>query len=270
MEDRTPKKEKFEDLVAIMAKLRSPDGCPWDNEQTHETLKKYMLEEAYELIESIDAKDDKAIIEECGDVLLQVVFHARIAEEEGRFTIDDVVKKICDKLISRHPHVFGDRDAHSAEEVLRNWETDKKKEKPERESILDGIPIHLPALMQAHRIQERVSRVGFDWQQIEEVFEKFEEEWQEFREARSEEHRQKVEEELGDLLFALVNVARYVDVDPEQALAKTNRKFSRRFNYIERQTKQAGKTLDDASLEEMDAFWEEAKQIEKKGQAVDQ
>ncbi len=256
-------KEKFNELVKIMARLRSPDGCPWDKEQTHETLKKYMIEEAYELLETIDAQDDEALMEECGDVLLQVVFHARIAQEEGRFTILDVLEKIGHKLVSRHPHVFSDRDAHSADEVLRNWETDKKKEKPERESILDGIPNHLPALMQAQRIQERASRVGFDWEQVEEVFEKFEEEWQEFRRARSEEHRQRVEEELGDLLFALVNVARYVDVDPEQALAKTNQKFKRRFRYIEDQAKKNQQILNHMTLEEMDGLWEQAKHKEK-------
>jgi len=263
MQDQKREDCKFSELVEIMRRLRSPDGCPWDNEQTHETLKKYMIEEAYELLESIDAGDDKAMIEECGDVMLQVVFHARIAEEQGRFTIADVLESICGKLIRRHPHVFGDRSANTAEEVLRNWESDKKKEKPERDSLLDGIPADMPALMRAHRIQDRVSRAGFDWRRIEEVFEKFEEEWEEFRQARSEEHRQKVEEELGDLLFALVNIARYVDVDPEQALAKTNRKFIRRFHHIESELQKSGKTLEESNLEEMDALWEDAKRLER-------
>lgn len=254
---------KFLELVRIMGRLRSPDGCPWDNEQTHDSLKKYLIEEAYELIDSIDSRDDKALIEECGDVLLQVVFHARIAEEEGRFTIQDVLDAICDKLIRRHPHVFGDQTAADAQEVLRQWEQNKKKEKPERTSILDGVPKSLPPLMQAHQIQERVSRVGFDWREIEEVFLKFEEEWREFRQARNEEHRQRMEEELGDLFFALVNVSRYVDTDPDQALSKTNQKFIRRFQYIERELQKRNRRLEEATLEEMDALWDEAKRLER-------
>lgn len=265
MSDRTSTAEKFLKLVEIMARLRSPDGCPWDNEQTHISLKKYLIEEAYELLDSIDAGDDKAMIEECGDVLLQVVFHARIAEEAGRFSMDDILTILCDKLIRRHPHVFGDRTTNTAEEVLRNWEADKQKEKPERKSILDGIPKSLPGLMQAHQIQDRVSRVGFDWQRIEEVFEKFEEEWSEFREAQTEQHRQQMEEELGDLLFALVNISRYIHVDPEQAIAKTNQKFLRRFAYIERAIAQRNQTLEESTLKEMDALWDEAKALEKKG-----
>jgi len=256
---------KFLELVEIMARLRSPDGCPWDNEQTHESLKRFLIEEAYELAESIDEQDDPAMIEECGDVLLQVVFHARIAEETRRFSILDVLDKICDKLIRRHPHVFGDRTADTAEEVLRNWEFDKRKEKPERKSILEGIPKNLPALMQAHRIQERVSKVGFDWKRIEEVYEKFEEEWREFREAHSKEHRQRLEEELGDVFFALVNIARYIDVDPEQALSRTNRKFRRRFQYIEESLQKRDRALEESTLEEMDALWDEAKKKERSG-----
>ncbi|HOJ60705.1 MAG TPA: nucleoside triphosphate pyrophosphohydrolase [bacterium] len=255
---------KFLELVRIMARLRSPGGCPWDNEQTHDSLKKYLIEEAYELIDSIDSRDDKALIEECGDVLLQVVFHARIAEEEGRFTILDVLDSICEKLIRRHPHVFGDQTAEDAQDVLRQWEQNKKKEKPERTSILDGVPKSLPPLMQAHQIQERVSRVGFDWREIEEVFMKFEEEWKEFRQARNEEHRQRTEEELGDLFFALVNISRYVDTDPNQALSKTNQKFIRRFRYIEQELQKRNRRLEEATLEEMDALWEEAKRLERK------
>ncbi|MBN2328668.1 MAG: nucleoside triphosphate pyrophosphohydrolase [Candidatus Omnitrophica bacterium] len=255
--------EKFMKLVQIMARLRSPDGCPWDKEQTHLSLKKYLIEEAYELLESIDAGEDKAIIEECGDVLLQVVFHARIAEEEGRFNIEDVLTVLCDKLIHRHPHVFGDRDANSAEEVLRNWEADKQKEKPERRSILDGVPKSLPALMQAHQIQDRAARVGFDWEKIEEVFAKFEEEWGEFHETHREQNRERMEEELGDLLFALVNISRYIQVDPEQALTKTNQKFLRRFLYIEQEIEKRSQSLEEASLQEMDALWDEAKRLEK-------
>lgn len=263
MADSNPIAEKFVELVEIMSRLRAPDGCPWDREQTHLSLKKYMIEEAYELLDSIDSGNDKAIMEECGDVLLQVVFHAQIAEEEGRFSILNVLETLCDKLIRRHPHVFGDRITNSADEVLRRWEADKQKEKPERTSILDGVPKSLPGLMQAHQIQDRVSRVGFDWKRIEEVFEKFEEEWQEFREAQTDRHRQRLEEELGDLFFALVNIARYIHVDPEQALSKTNQKFTRRFLYIEQEIEKRNKTLEEASLEEMDELWDEAKRLEK-------
>lgn len=255
---------KFAELVKIMERLRAPEGCPWDREQTHESLKKYLIEEAYELLEAIDKKNDAAMAEECGDVLLQVVFHAQMASEEGRFDIYDVVELICDKLIRRHPHVFGDRAAHSAEEVLRNWNADKKKEKPERESILDGLPNGLPALMMAEQMQGRASKVGFDWEKIDEVFAKFEEEWREFREAHAEHSPDEVRAEFGDLLFALVNVARYVDVDAEQALSQTNQKFQRRFRYIEQNLKAANKSLEDSTLAEMDALWDEAKKLEVK------
>ncbi len=259
-----PISEKFLELVEIMSRLRADDGCPWDKEQTHVSLKKYLIEEAYEFLDSIDAADDKAMVEECGDVLLQVIFHARIAEEEERFSIEQVLDVLCEKLVHRHPHVFGDRETHSAEEVLRNWEEDKQKEKPERESILEGIPKSLPSLMQAHQIQDRASRVGFDWEMIEEVFDKFEEEWEEFREAYTGQHRLKIEEELGDMLFAIVNVARYVDVDPEQALNKANEKFKRRFLHIEKEIAKTDKTLKEASLEEMDKLWDDAKALENK------
>ncbi len=257
-----PIADKFLELIHIMSRLRAPDGCPWDREQTHLSLKKYLIEEAYELLDSVDAHDDKAMIEECGDVLLQVVFHAQIAEEEGRFSIFDILQVLCEKLIRRHPHVFGDRVTHTAEEVLRNWESDKKREKPERKSILEGIPKSLPALMQAHQIQDRASRVGFDWERIEQVYEKFEEEWEEFREAQTECHRQHVEEELGDLFFALVNIARYIHVDPEQALSKTNQKFMRRFLYIEQEIGNRNQSLEEVPLDEMDRLWEEAKKLE--------
>ena len=221
-----------------------------------------MIEEAYELVESVDEGDDKALAEECGDVLLQVVFHACVAEEDNRFDILDVLNSICDKLLRRHPHVFGDRDAPTADEVLRNWEADKKKEKPHRKSILDGVALSLPALMHAYQIQDRASRVGFDWNRIEEVFDKFEEEWREFRHAKSNENHERVEDEFGDLLFALVNLARYLDIDPEQALSRTNKKFKRRFHHIESTMEKNDRSLDEASLEEMDALWEEAKNME--------
>lgn len=255
--------DQFMEAVNIMARLRQPDGCPWDREQNHLTLKKYMIEESYELLESIDENDDSLIMEECGDVLLQVLFHARIAEEENRFTIQDVLECLCEKLISRHPHVFGDLTADTAAEVLERWEKLKRKEKPERTSILDGIPKEYPALMRAEKIQRKVAKVGFDWEKIEEVFAKFEEEWGEFRQAYTNQNPQEIEEEIGDMLFALVNIARYVQVDPEEALQKTNQKFSRRFRHIENSLQKQNKTLHDSSLKEMDALWDEAKQLEK-------
>lgn len=254
---------KFIELVDIMAALRGENGCPWDIEQTHASLKKYLIEEAYELLDSIDEADDNAMTEECGDVLLQVVFHAQMASEENRFDILDVIESICDKLVRRHPHVFGDRDAANAEEVLRNWERDKQQEKPERESILSGIPRGLPALMQAGEIQKKVRRVGFDWENADEMLDKVEEEWREFREARKSKDPNKIKEEFGDILFAMVNVARYVEVDPEDALRKTNQKFMRRFLHIETEVKKQNKTLEQATLFEMDALWEEAKQRER-------
>lgn len=254
---------KFNELVDIMAALRAESGCPWDREQTHITLKKYLIEEAYELIDSIDAGDDAAMTEECGDVLLQVVFHAQMACEEGRFDIYDVIESICDKLIRRHPHVFGDREANDSDEVLRNWEADKRKEKPERQSILDGIPRGLPALMQAGEIQKKVSRIGFDWEHIDQVFDKVEEEWREFRQARESRNQAEIEEELGDILFAMVNVARYLKVDAEEALRKTSRKFMRRFLHVENGVKLQDKSLEQATLFEMDALWEEAKRNER-------
>lgn len=255
--------EKFRELVEIMARLRAPDGCPWDREQTHASLKKYLIEEAYEMLESIDEGDDAALAEECGDVLLQVVFHAQIAAEEGRFAIADVLDAINGKLIRRHPHVFGDRDAATADEVLRNWDADKRKEKPERESILDGVPGALPALLRARQLQAKASRVGFDWERVDEVFDKLEEECRELRQARAEGRAETMREELGDMLFALVNVARYLDVDPEEALQQTNRKFIRRFNYIEKRLKARGRAPDESTLEEMDALWDEAKRMER-------
>ncbi len=251
--------KKFEHLVQIMARLRAPDGCPWDQEQSHESLKKYLIEEAYELLESIDGKDDAAMTEECGDVLLQVVFHAQIAKDEGRFTIDDVIDSISNKLVRRHPHVFGDREAHDAEEVLRNWEADKQKEKPERNSVLDGIPKAMPALMRAHQLQKKAARVGFDWDHTEDVLDKIEEEIQEVREAIKENKPEKVHDEMGDLFFALVNLARFLDIYSEEALQSTNHKFTQRFQYIEQKLKEQGKKPEDSNLEEMDKLWEEAK-----------
>jgi len=260
--DQSQVTAEFIRLVEIMARLRSDGGCPWDREQTHESLMKYLIEESYEVSESIAEGNDDALVEELGDVLLQVVFHARIAEEENRFHIGDVLAKICDKMIHRHPHVFSDACAETAEDVLRRWESDKQKEKENRESILEGIPKQLPALMRAQRMQDRASWVGFDWERFEEVLDKFEEEWREFREACEEGKNDRIEEELGDLFFALVNVSRLRKMDAEQCLTRTTDKFQSRFGYIERKLKDRGKEVHQSTLAEMDSLWEEAKKLD--------
>lgn len=260
--------QSFDDLVAVMHRLLDPDGCPWDREQTHESLKPYLIEEAYEVLDAIDSGSDAHLAEELGDVLLQVVFHAEIAGRDDRFTIDDVVRGISEKLRRRHPHVFGDTTVTGSGEVLRNWEEIKRREKREKPgggSVLDGLPRSLPALIRARRIQEKVSRVGFDWARTEEVLMKIEEELGELKAASRENDRAAVEEELGDLLFSVANLARFVSVCPEDALRKTIDKFQRRFQYIERELPKRGKKLGEASLEEMDALWEEVKREEKSG-----
>ncbi|MFA6472918.1 MAG: nucleoside triphosphate pyrophosphohydrolase [Candidatus Latescibacterota bacterium] len=257
----------FEELVEVMKILQAPGGCPWDREQTHESLKPYLIEEAYETIEAIDSGSDEHLAEELGDVLLQVVFHAEIADRAGRFTIEDVIRGIVDKLKRRHPHVFGEAVAEDSAQVVRNWEEIKRREKREKKeggSVLDGLPKNLPALIKARRIQEKVSRVGFDWARTEEVMMKVEEELQELKEASSRNCRADMEEELGDLLFAVANLARFVSLCPEDALRKTIDKFQRRFRYIEQELPKRGKKLGDASLEEMDALWEEVKKTEGK------
>lgn len=257
----------FEELVEIMKRLHAPGGCPWDREQTHKSLKPYFVEEVYEALDAIDSGSDEHLKEELGDVLLQVVFHAEIADKEGRFTIDDVVRGINEKLKRRHPHVFGETTVGSSGEVLKNWEQIKRKEKREKKggegSVLDGLPKDLPALMKARRIQEKVSRVGFDWDKTEQVMRKVDEELGELKEAREMNDPAKIEEELGDLLFAIANLARFVSVCPEDALRKTIDKFQRRFRYIEQELPKRGKKLGEATLEEMDALWEEVKKTER-------
>jgi len=258
----------FDDLVEVMKRLHAPGGCPWDREQTHESLKPYLLEETYEALEAIDSGSDSRLAEELGDVLMQVVFHAEIADREGRFTIDDVVQGIVDKLIRRHPHVFGDVTVDGSEEVLRNWEEIKRSEKRGNKdggSVLDGLPKDLPALIKARRIQEKVSRVGFDWERTEEVMLKVDEELAELKEANHAQDMSAIEEELGDLLFAVANLARFVSLCPEDALRRTIDKFQRRFQYIERELPKRGMKLGEASLEEMDKLWEEVKKEEKRG-----
>ena len=248
-----------------MKTLRSDKGCPWDREQTHESLRPYLIEEAYEVLDAIDAKDDNELKIELGDLLLQVVFHAQLAHEEGLFSIDDVSSAVSEKLIRRHPHVFGDAKADTSDQVLTNWEKIKQSEKgPGKKSVLDGLPSHLPALLKAFRIQEKVARVNFDWQDIKAVFGKIREEISELEEAHDSTDQAAQEEEFGDLLFSLVNLARHLKVTPEDALRFTNEKFIRRFNYIEEKMSLTGESMDDATLEQLDLLWDEAKRLEKK------
>jgi tetrapyrrole methylase family protein/MazG family protein len=249
-------------LVEIMARLRGESGCPWDREQTSESIKPYLLEETYEVLEAIDEQDPAKLKEELGDLMLQIVFHAQMAEEAGVFTASDVLAAINDKLVRRHPHVFGDVKAETAQEVLFNWEqikqTERRREKGQA-SLLDGVPRELPALLRAHRLQEKASRVGFDWSEAQEVFRKVEEELGELRAAMQGQAAERVEAELGDLLFALVNLSRFLAVNPEEALRKTIARFIARFRYIEEELARRGRSLRQASLEEMDALWAEAK-----------
>ncbi len=253
---------QFDELVLIMKTLHSPGGCPWDREQTHESLKPYLIEEAYEVLDAIDSGSDEHLTEELGDVLLQVVFHTQIASSEGRFTIEDVIGGIIDKLKRRHPHVFGDTAVKDSGEVIKNWEEIKRKEKREKKSggsVLDGLPEMLPALIKARRIQEKVSRVGFDWEKSGDIMLKIEEELAELKDAGARQDKDDIEEEIGDLLFSVANFARFISVCPEDALRKTIDKFQKRFQYIERELPKRGKKLGDASLEEMDELWEEVK-----------
>lgn len=253
-------------LLDIMARLRHPEtGCPWDLKQDFASLVPYTLEEAYEVAEAAERGDLDDLREELGDLLLQVVFHARIAEERGAFGFDQVAEAIADKLVRRHPHVFGDAIFNSDEERHRSWEASKQAERAEKgkadaaPSVLDGLPEHLPALMTAQKLQERAARHGFDWTEINPVFDKVREELEELEEAYATQGPEQVREEAGDLLFTVVNLARHLGLDAEAALRECNRKFSRRFRYVEQQVAALGKTLDESSLEELDSFWDEAK-----------
>jgi MazG family protein len=242
-------------LRNIVAQLRSPEGCPWDREQTHESLKPHLVEECYELIDAIDAGDDKEMKEELGDLLLQVVLHSQMASEEGRFSMDDVATVIADKLVHRHPHVFGENKLPDSEAVLRQWEVIKRAEKQERESALDGVPKGLPALARAQKVQTKAARVGFDWNDAVGALSKVREELVEIESAP--EHR--LEEEVGDLLFAVVNFARKKGFDAEQVLYQATAKFSDRFHAIERLAKDRGQELSSFTLPQMDEIWEETK-----------
>jgi MazG family protein len=284
--------EKFEKAVSIMARLRAPGGCPWDREQTFDTIKRYTLEETYEVLEAIDNRDWQELAGELGDLLLQVLFYAEMAQEEGRFSIGDVLDALSNKLIARHPHVFGDVKAEDAHTVLKNWEALKAQERGKKrgqtaagesqhaspEPLLEGVSSKMPALLEANKISSRAAHVGLDWPAVEGLFEKLEEETRELQEhihevpagaltpgkrpPIPEELRARLEDEVGDLFFVLVNIARYLSVDPESALRKTNRKFRRRFGWLEEQLRSQGKTLEESNLEEMEALWQQAKALE--------
>ncbi|MDD5260477.1 MAG: nucleoside triphosphate pyrophosphohydrolase [Methylacidiphilales bacterium] len=246
--------ESVKQLKDIIARLRAPDGCPWDREQTHESIKPQLLEECYEVLEAIDEKSDSMLREELGDVLLHIVFHAQLAEERGVFTLETVVREICEKLVRRHPHVFGEDKLSTSGEVLHRWEEIKKKEKPERKGALDGVPRHLPALMQAQEIQKKAAKVGFDWQELRDVLAKVKEEIAEIE--KDFQNPEKLREEVGDLLFSVVNFARHCKMDAEESCRQANRKFVRRFEWMEKNTSRPLKGL---TLSELDALWNQAK-----------
>ena len=284
-----------------MARLRAPGGCPWDREQTFDSIKPYTLEETYEVLEAIDNRDWDELSGELGDLLLQVLFYSEMSKEQGTFTIDDVLEKLSAKLVNRHPHVFGDVQAETASEVVRNWEAIKAEEKKKRlaarggntakepepsQSVLGGVSSAIPALLEAHKLSSRAAHVGFDWPDVEGLFDKLREETDELREqlqdfpapgprpqgrgvagagrvAVPEELRNRLEEEVGDLFFVLVNIARYLAVDPELALKKTNRKFKRRFQWMEERLRQSGRGPEQATMEELESLWQQAKELEK-------
>ncbi len=290
--------ERFERAVSIMVRLRGPGGCPWDREQTFDSIKPYTLEETYEVLEAIDAHNWDELAGELGDLLLQILFYSQMAAEEKRFSIDDVLDQLSNKMVGRHPHVFGELSANTPAEVLRNWQALKAKEKKNRlvedpktaahpDSVLAGVSSAMPSLMEAYKISSRAAHVGFDWPNVQGLFDKLSEETEELHKnlqdypdpgpqpesaagvagARavriSEELRSRLEDEVGDLLFVLVNIARYLSLDPESALRKTNRKFRRRFNYLEDKLRQNGRKPADASLDEMESLWQQSKQQEK-------
>jgi MazG family protein len=260
---------EFNELVAVMERLRAPGGCPWDREQTYASLAQYLLEETYETFDAIheaeESGDTTNLREELGDILLQVVFHSTIAAEKGDFTIDEVVKGVTEKLVLRHPHVFGEEELATAADVLNNWDKLKAdqreksgKVEKEKDSILDEVTLHFPALLEGLKLTKKAAKVGFDWEDAAQIFDKLNEEIDELNRAIGNDEQEKIEEEIGDLLFVVVNLARKLDVEPETALKKTNRKFRRRFRFIEDELKRRGRALADANLEEMDALWNEA------------
>jgi MazG family protein len=291
--------EKFERAVSIMARLRAPGGCPWDREQTFDSIKPYTLEEAYEVLEAIDNRDWDELKGELGDLLLQVLFYAEMAKEDGRFSIDDILERLSNKLVNRHPHVFGDVKAETSADVLRNWEALKAEEKKKRleagggkaaqeeakpESVLAGVSSAIPALLEAYKLSSRAAHVGFDWPNVDGLFDKLSEETTELKHELEhfpapgprpahrgiagshtgavtppEELKSRLEDEIGDMLFVLVNIARYLSLDPESALKKTNRKFKRRFQWLEQELRRSGRRLEDATLDEMEKLWQQSK-----------
>jgi len=251
--------EGFSRLVEILARLRAPGGCPWDREQTFDTIKPYLLEETYEVLDAIDARDWKGLEEELGDLMLQAVFFAQMASEEKLFNIADSLEAINSKLVRRHPHVFADGDAKTSDDVKLKWDEIKATEKPRPKGLLAGVPRSVPALVEAETIARKAAGAGFDWESIDQVFDKMREELGELEEARSSGDLAAMEDELGDLLFVVVNVARFLKVDPEQALRKTNQKFRTRFAHVEQGVEAQGKTLQQAGIEEMERLWQEAK-----------
>jgi len=246
---------KFEEFVDIVKRLRKE--CPWDKEQTNDSIKSATIEEAYEVVEAIDHKNFDELKKELGDLLLHVIFHTTIAEESNHFKLDDVIESIQEKLIRRHPHVFGNTEVTGADHVKKNWETIKLKEG--RKSVVDGVPKNLPALQRAHRLQDKASKVGFDWEKKEDVWKKVIEEIEEMHMSEREETKEQLENEIGDVFFALVNYSRFLRVNPEDALRKTNEKFIKRFNYVEKKIAESGKKLTESNLKETDEYWEESK-----------
>ena len=254
-------KYEFKDLIDIMALLRGDGGCPWDREQTHESLKKYLIEETYEVLEQIDKKDNVKFCDELGDLLLQVIFHAQISRENGDFDITDVITAVCRKLISRHTHIFGEAKADTPDQVVENWEQIKKREKgiENQTEVLKDVPSNLPALMRSYKVQQKAAQVGFDWERTEDVLAKVDEEIQELKDVYDSNNMERITDEMGDAFFALVNLSRFLKVQPELALTGTTNKFIKRFEYIEQESLKNGKKLEDMNLAEMDELWNEAK-----------
>ncbi|OGV59119.1 MAG: nucleoside triphosphate pyrophosphohydrolase [Lentisphaerae bacterium GWF2_52_8] len=266
MSEKSDKKEWLPKLLEVIAVLRSPEGCPWDREQTHSSLKQFLMEECAELMDAIDDDDAECICDELGDLLMHVVLHSRIAEEQGRFDFNEVARMSTEKMLRRHPHVFGDAKASCSGEVVKLWEEVKKEEKEGKgkkaESVMDGIPRQLSSLLHAEKIQRRAAKYGFDWSAPEQIVEKIEEELQELRQAMAEGRDEAVDEEIGDLLFAVVNLSRFrKGPSSEDQLTGTIRKFQKRFRHIERRLAENGRNLEEASIDEMEALWQEAKSI---------
>lgn len=271
MHSEEEKKQHFAELAETVRKLRSPEGCPWDREQTHESLKSYVLEETYEVLEAVDSGVPQKLADELGDLLLQILLHAQVAEEAGNFDIADVCALIDAKLRRRHPHVFSDTQVSGIDDIWANWERIKREEPghEERESALDGVPRNLPALMRAAKLTMKAARVGFDWPHVHDILEKLREEMLELEEAIAHGEQAAVKEELGDLIFTAVNIARYQGIDPEEALRETSAKFTSRFVEIERRAQQSGRNLQEMTLEEMDAIWNQIKAERASQQATD-